>query len=144
VAVEDDLRAERRMPRHLDGHMPPYRVDDVKRIVIDVFAPPFDVDDAISRRPFHRPHRCRGLGHQHQKHPGVDRVSGQVFRGDAVLALAGLAEDHRDRVGRAPGLDPAGEPPGHPHQMGVVQLLVAAVVQPPPPMNLASLLASYG
>jgi hypothetical protein len=27
------------------------------------------------------------------KHSGTDRVSGQLFRGDAVLALAGLAED---------------------------------------------------
>src|SRR6185312_6288147 len=35
VAVEDDLRAERRMPRHLDRHMTPLRVDDVKRIVVD-------------------------------------------------------------------------------------------------------------
>jgi hypothetical protein len=30
VAVEDDLRAERRMPRHLDRHMTPLRVDDVE------------------------------------------------------------------------------------------------------------------
>jgi hypothetical protein len=28
VSVEDDLRAERRLPRHLDGHMPPNRVDE--------------------------------------------------------------------------------------------------------------------
>ena len=58
---------------------------------------------------------------------------GQVGLGDAVLALPGLTEDHRHPVGRAPGFDPAGEAARHPHQMGVVQLGVAGVVQPPPP-----------
>lgn len=32
-----------------------------------------------------------------------------------------------------PRLDPAGEPAGHPHQVGVIQLLVRAGVQPAPP-----------
>src|SRR4029078_4537658 len=36
VAVADDLRAERRMPRHLDRHMTPHRIHDVERIVVDV------------------------------------------------------------------------------------------------------------
>src|SRR6185437_5912264 len=45
MAVEDDLRAERRMPRHLDRHMTPLRVDEVKRVVVDVFASPLDVHD---------------------------------------------------------------------------------------------------
>ena len=67
------------------------------------------------------------------KHSGTDRVSGQLFRGDAVLALPAWQKIYRDRVGCAPGLDPKGEPCGHPHQMGVVQFGVAAVVQPPPP-----------
>nr|VTP03463.1 hypothetical protein BIN_B_05054 [Mycobacterium riyadhense] len=37
------------------------------------------------------------------------------------------------RLGRAPHLDPALEPAHHPHQMGVIQPLVAAAMQPPPP-----------
>ena len=56
VAVEDDLRAERRMPRHLDRDMPPLGIDDVKRIVVDVFASPLDVDDRAGfaeRSTFH-------------------------------------------------------------------------------------------
>ena len=39
----------------------------------------------------------------------------------------GFAEDHRHVVGGGPCLDPAGEPAGRPHQMGVVQQLVRAV-----------------
>lgn len=34
VAVEHDLRSEQRTPRHLDRHVPPLGVDDVKRKVI--------------------------------------------------------------------------------------------------------------
>ena len=60
-------------------------------------------------------------------------MGGQVRLGDAVLALPGLAEDNRHRVGRAPRLDPPGEPARHPHQVGVVQLGVAVAVPAPPP-----------
>jgi hypothetical protein len=134
VAVEDDLRAERRMPRHLDRHMTPLRVDDVKRIVIDVFASPLDVHDRGGlRRARHLPHRRRRLGHQHQKHPDADLMTGQVRLGDAVLALPGLTEDHRHPVRGAPRLDPPREPARHPHQVGVVQLGVAVVVPASPP-----------
>ena len=58
---------------------------------------------------------------------------GQILLGDAMLALAGLAKDHRHVGRRTPGLDPPGEPPGQPHQVGVVQLGVAVVVPAPPP-----------
>ncbi len=67
------------------------------------------------------------------KTPRADLMGGQILLGDTVLALSGLAEDHRYRVGCAPGLDPAREPPRHPHQMRVVQLVVTALVQPSPP-----------
>ena len=134
VAVEDDLRAERRMPRHLDRDMAPLGVDDVKRIVVDVFAPPLDVHDRGGlRRARHLPHRRRRLGHQHQKHPDADLMAGQVRLGDAVLALPGRAEDHRHPVGRTPRLDPPREPARHSHQVRVVQLGVAVAVPAPPP-----------
>ena len=69
VSVEDYLRAERRLPRHLDGHVPHAGSMRAERLVIDVLGSPFDVDDATSRRPFHRPHRRRGLGDEHQNIP---------------------------------------------------------------------------
>jgi hypothetical protein len=37
VPVEEDLRAERRMPGHLDRHVAPFRVNQVERVVVDVF-----------------------------------------------------------------------------------------------------------
>ena len=36
VAVEDDLRPERRVPGHLDGQVPEGRVHDVEAVVVDV------------------------------------------------------------------------------------------------------------
>ena len=39
VAIEDDLRAERRVPRHLDRDVSPHRIHDVERVVVDVFDP---------------------------------------------------------------------------------------------------------
>src|SRR3954449_10336478 len=35
MPVEDDLRPERWMPGHLDGHMSPLRIQDVEGVVVD-------------------------------------------------------------------------------------------------------------
>src|SRR5262252_2236155 len=50
-----------------------------------------------------------------------------------MLALPATAVDDRDLADRRPSTDPAGEPASHAHQMGVVQLLIAVLVQAPPP-----------
>jgi hypothetical protein len=78
------------------------------------------------------PHRGDRAGDQDQEHPALDVVGREVLLGDLVLAFTALAVDYRDPVGGGRGPDPAGEPPGHPHRMCVVQLLVVTV-QPPPP-----------
>jgi hypothetical protein len=49
VAVEHDLRAERRVPGHLDRHVPPVRVDDVEGIVVDVLGTLFQAGDYPGR-----------------------------------------------------------------------------------------------
>jgi len=60
-------------------------------------------------------------------------VGREVVLGDLVFALAALALDHRDSLRPGEPPHPAREPAGHPHQVGVVELFVAALVQPPPP-----------
>ena len=132
VAVEDHLRAERRMPGHLDHQVPERRVHDVKAVVVDVLPLLLQVRDGPARRVVHLPDRGRRLGGQDQEHPGRHRVLLQVLLRDQVLALPGRAEDQRHLVRRRPGLDPAGEPARHPHQVRVVKLVIAAA-QPPPP-----------
>jgi hypothetical protein len=134
VAVEDHLRGKRRVPRHLDRHMTPLRVHDVEAVVIDERPLLRDVaDDAAGLRSADLPHARRRLRHQDHEHARAHGVGGQVLPGDQVLTLPGLAVDDRDAVRASPRPDPAGEPPGHPHQVRVIQIIVGAAVQPPPP-----------
>src|SRR5215471_17111787 len=50
VAVEDDLRRERRVPGHLDRHMTPLGIDDVEAVVVDVRGLLCDGADHPTRR----------------------------------------------------------------------------------------------
>ena len=133
VAVEDDLRAERRVPGHLDRHVAPGRVHDVEAVVVDERPLLRQVARSPRRRAADLPHARRRLRDQDQEHPRAHLVAGQVLLGDQVLTLPGLAVDHRDPGGVRPRLHPPGEPARHPHQVRVVQLLIGAIVQPPPP-----------
>ena len=133
VAVEDHLRPERRMPAHLDRHVPEARVHDVERVVVDELPGLVQVADPSGPGAADLPHRRRRPRHQDQEHAHADRVLAQVLFGDPVLALLSLAVDHRHLVCLGPGPNPAGEPARQPHQVRVVQLLVALLVPAPPP-----------
>jgi len=132
-AVEDDLRPERRMPAHLDRHVPEGRVHDVERVVVDELPGLVQVADHSGPGAADLPHGGRRTSYQDQEHAHPDRVIAQVLFGDPVLALLGLAVDHRHLVCLGPGANAAGEPAGQPHQMRVVQLLVALLMPTPPP-----------
>jgi hypothetical protein len=141
VAVEDDLRPERRMPGHFDRHVSPLRVQDVEGVVVDEGPLLGQVAQHPSTGAGDLPHRGDRAGHQDQKHPAHHLVGGQVLLGDLVLAFPTLAVDHRDAVRGGRGPDPAGEPAGHPHQVRVVELLVVAVQPSPPGPEPARLVA---
>ena len=96
VPVEDDLRRERRVPRHLDRHVAPGRVHDVKRVVVHIRGLLRQAGDGAAGRAGDLPHARRGLRGQHQEHSRAHLVGGQVLLGDQVLALPGLAVDDRD------------------------------------------------
>jgi hypothetical protein len=91
------------------------------------------VDHAL-RGPVDLPHRRRRPSHQDQKHAPADvRVLGQILLGDPMLALPGLAIDHRNPVRLRGRAQSAGKPPREPHQMRVVQPLIAVAAPTPPP-----------
>jgi hypothetical protein len=121
------------MPGHLDRHMTPLGIHDGKRVVVDERHLLGQVDDHSTTGASDLPHRRRGTRHQDEKHPWSHGVRGQVLLSELVFALATLAVDDRDPVSRGRRTQPAGEPPGHPHQMRVVQLLIGVTMQPPPP-----------
>ena len=83
------------------------------------------------RFTFHTVARARAT--RIRKTPGPTRVAGQVLLRDPVLALPGLAVDHRDAVRGRPGPHPPGEPARQPHQVRVIQLRVRVAVPAPPP-----------
>lgn len=74
-----------------------------------------------------------GTGDQDEEHAGTHVVLPQVLLGDQVLAVLPVAVDDGDRVCLAERPHPSGEPARHPHQVRVVELLVAVAVQPSPP-----------
>ena len=57
MPVEHHLRAERRMPGHLDGQVPERRVHDVEAVVVDVLPLLLDIRDDPARGAVHLPHR---------------------------------------------------------------------------------------
>ena len=120
-------------PRHLDHQVTPGRVHDVEGIVVDVLGLLLQAHDHPARGPPHLPHRRPRPGDQDQEDTRPDAVAGQVLLRDPVLALPGLAVDHRDAVRGRPGPHPAGEPARHPHQVRVIQLRIRIAVPAPPP-----------
>ena len=133
MAVEDHLGAERRVAADLDRHVPPRRVADVKRVVVDELPSLLEVADHSRRGPADLPHRRRRPAHEDQEHAGSRLVLGQVLLGDLMLALTGLAIDHGNAVCLRGGPQAAGEPAREPHQVRVIQPLIAVAVPPPPP-----------
>ena len=133
MPVEDDLRAERRMPRQLDRQMSPLGIHDVERVVVHEGLLLGQIPDDAASRTADLPHWRHRAGDQDEKHTRSHRVGGQVGLGDQMLALPAAAVDDRDLVGLGKGADSAGEPARHAHQLGVVQLLLGAFVQAPPP-----------
>ncbi len=53
--------------------------------------------------------------------------------GELMLAVTGLAVDHRNAVGLGGRTESSGEPASEPHQVRVVQPLIAVGVPTPPP-----------
>ena len=69
VAVEDDVRPERRMAGHLDGQVPPLGIPDVKRVVIDEGPLLEQLGDLAVDPLLDLPDRGWGAGDQDRKRP---------------------------------------------------------------------------
>src|SRR4029450_2893122 len=67
VPVENDLSTEGRMPGHLDSDVSPFRVHNVKRVMIDESSFGFEILDDATGRALHIPNRGYRTTHQNQK-----------------------------------------------------------------------------
>ena len=133
VAVQDDLRPERWMPGQLDGQVAPLGVHDVEGVVVDEGLLLRQIPDRPVRRPLHVPDRSDRACHQNQEDAPHARVLAQVLLGKLMLALSGLAVDHRNPVRVRERTDATAEASRQPHQVGGVQVRIRATHQPTPP-----------
>ncbi len=111
---------------------PQLGVHQVERVMVDEGRLLDQVANHAALWTLHVPGRGRCAGDQDQEHAGAHPVRRQVLLGDAVLALVVLAVKDRDAIRGGPRSDPPGEAASHPHQVGVVEVLVVVVVQSPP------------
>jgi hypothetical protein len=138
VAVQDDLGTEWWVAGHLDGDVAPLRIQDVERVVIDVRLLLVQVLDQPASRALDVPDGRHGAADQDQEQAALDRVCGEVFLGDAMLALTTSAVDDRDPVRSRKTMHAPTEATSHPHQVRVVEVGFGAVVQTPPPFAKAA------
>ena len=120
------------MASHLDGDVPPLWVPDVEGVVVDECRLPGE-HEAARARTSDVPHRCNRPSHQNQEESAFDGVGGEELFSNVVLTLTSAAVNDRDVPGFSEAAHPTTEATGHTHQMGVVQLLVGAIHQAPPP-----------
>ena len=88
MAIKDYLSREGRMAADLNGEMAPLRIEDMKRVVVDIGHRPFGFDVMMIGGDF--PHGHLGSAHQNQKHALPDLGLCQVFFGQFMLVLPGL------------------------------------------------------
>ena len=67
-----------------------------------------------------------------------DRVRREIVFGEVVFALSASAVDNWNSVSLGEPAHSTTEATGHAHEMGVVQLLVRSIHQPPPPLSEAA------
>src|SRR5712671_1951187 len=117
------------MPADLDGEMTPVRIEDVKRVVVDIRGGLLSFDVVFGADI---PHRRRRSTDEDQKQALGDRRLGQICFRDVVLALAHRTVDDRNVVRFGVAANAAAETAGHPHQVGIFEGFVRSGQRPPP------------
>ena len=132
VAVEDDLRGERRVPGHLDRDVSPLRIHDVERVVVHerLLLGEVPIAPPAVRVISHTVAGARAA--RIRNTPGCDRRGWRGIPPRSGACVHPCRSRSPARRAPAQGPDPAGEPARHPHQVVVVQLLVRTG-QPSPP-----------
>ncbi len=134
MAIQQNLRLKGRMGTHLDGQMPPLRVQhmEVKMVDIRQRLGACNLLDLSRRAPLHLPDRCRGAGNQNHENASHLGMLGEILPRQFVLPGSHRAEHDGNASGLGESANPATETAGHAHPVGVIQGLIAAVQQPPP------------
>jgi hypothetical protein len=133
VAVQDDLGAEGRMPRHLNRDVPPFAVQNVKAVVLHVRLLLNQLPDSPLLGAANLPNGSDGARDQDQEQALHRGMAGDVLFADVMFPLAALTVDHGNTVGFGEGIQAPAEAARQTHQMSVIQLRVRAIPQSAPP-----------
>src|ERR1022692_3113951 len=133
VAIDDDLGRERWMPTHFDDQMPPRDIPDVKRIMIHVrlMFRAVDVDTAVAKA-MDRPDRKRCPLDDDAENAWPLRHVRTFFLDPFVGTFLARAFDDRNLVLLGPPIHAPTEAPRQTHQMGIIQVVIGAIQEPPP------------
>ena len=121
MTIKDHLSRERRMAADLDGDVAPLRIEDMKRIVVDIGHRPFWFDMMVGANI---PHRRLSSAHQNQKQALGDLGLCQVFFGQFMLVLPGVTMQKWNVLGFRIPMNAAAKTARHPHEVSVVQSLL--------------------
>jgi len=139
VAVEHDLNTEGRVAAHLDGHVPPFGIDDVEVVVVDV-GPGLAAIDVEAPLALDLPYQRRCLGDEDKENPDESGVRRQMAFRQAVLVRARGAVDDGNPAFRAVRVDATAEGARHAVEMVVVEGVVRAGQVAPPAAQATRLL----
>jgi hypothetical protein len=85
VPIEHDLRRKRRMPAYFYSDVSPLRVQNMKRVVVDIGHRLLSLDVVVGADI---PHRCLGSTDQDEEQSPSDGGLGPIVLGNVVLALS--------------------------------------------------------
>src|SRR5208337_3855919 len=134
MSVEGHLRSKRRIPAHPHHDMAPFRIDDLKIIVLHM-RPGISmtqIDNLPALIELHLPDRRRSPAREHRKDTPELGVFGQKRLGQDMLLLSALAFDKRNPALLAPRSQAPGKVSGHGLHSGIGQSLLASLPDPPP------------
>jgi len=131
MTVKDHLSIKGWMRTEFDHEVTPFGVHDVEGIMIDVAHLGFDVGDALlGALDLEHWHRCQGSDDAEDTSEG--RVLGNMLFGQFVLALPSLTVNQGNTLLLRISMNPSAKATRKPHEMGIVEILIASSHLTPP------------
>lgn len=133
MAVEHNLSIEGRMWTQFDSYMSPVIIDNVKRIMIDVWLRLFlaDINTTVAVMS-HIPHRTGSPSNQDIGKTAKSCIFGKILLGNFMFTLTTLTMNKWDSILISISANPAGKSSGKTYQMHIVKILIPTAGQPAP------------
>ena len=133
MAIQHDLRGKRRVRAELDGYMPPFRVHDVERILIDVGLRGllFDVDPPVAI-PLHIKNGRWATSGQNAEDAPELRVCWNMLFGDFIFSFTPFTVDQWDPMLFGIGANSSAKSSSESHEVSIVKSVIVSHQHTPP------------